>query len=163
MGAILPRQLPITTDRDDEAVGPEHLDRLIGSLGQAFDLIENFERWRIIGGTGQPAFSNGWGNEGSAEDAAFRRNILGQVEIRGLLANAGGFPNGNGTIVFTLPKGYRPKKLDLRFPQVGVSAGGALIAAEAVITSAGNVTVSLSGIALFGVVDRVTFQMIFKP
>jgi hypothetical protein len=60
--------------------------------------------WHNVGAAGEPAFANGWVNNGAPyQVAAFRKDPLGKVQIRGLI-------NG-GTInqpAFTLPVGYRP-------------------------------------------------------
>lgn len=109
------------------------------------------ERWRVVGASGQPAFSNGgegdcvWahgleGVEGAAP-VSFRKDALGRVQLRGLASATDG-PGGDGVcdedapgeaedgIVFVLPAGYRPQHLDLSLlgnAAVIVPSGGAVI------------------------------------
>ncbi len=72
--------------------------------------------YRAVGGTGQPAFANSWVNFGSDwADAAFWRDPLGFVHIRGLIKSG-----VVGSAAFTLPPGFRPK---VNEPFVAVSNG----------------------------------------
>lgn len=61
------------------------------------------EAWREIGGVGQPAFQNSWANNFGVRKAAFRKDSMGMVHLRGCIAG------NNGSVIFTLPAGYRPK------------------------------------------------------
>jgi len=63
--------------------------------------------WIEIGSGGTaPAFQSGWINSGGAlATAAFRKTASGIVEIKGFIQLG-----ASGSIVFTLPAGYRPSK-----------------------------------------------------
>lgn len=62
------------------------------------------EAWRVVGGTNQPAFVNGWINFGAGYNSAgFRKEKGGVVRLRGLVK--AGTP---ALAMFTLPVGYRP-------------------------------------------------------
>jgi hypothetical protein len=77
---------------------------LIQTLQRA---TEGGEQWREVGTPGQPALQNSWANAGAGNTTcAFRKNVLGMVELRGVLTNAAGT---NAATAFVLPDGYRPK------------------------------------------------------
>jgi hypothetical protein len=59
------------------------------------------EDWHYVGEAGEPAFENSWGSGQQA--VAFRIRESGIVDIEGVAS--GGTP---GTVIFTLPAGYRP-------------------------------------------------------
>ena len=60
--------------------------------------------WREIGATNQPAFLNGWLNyDVTYNSAAFRKDALGYVHLKGLVRSG-----GVGSDIFVLPVGYRP-------------------------------------------------------
>ena len=61
------------------------------------------EDWHYVGAAGEPAFENGWSNEGSA-DLAFRYREPGIVDISGVVKNTA----ASFDVIFTLPEGYRP-------------------------------------------------------
>jgi len=71
------------------------------------------EAWREVGAPGQPAFGAGWSNLGGAPNvnqglwgtAAFYRDPLGVVHLKGLVQNPS--PT-QGEPIFILPPGYRP-------------------------------------------------------
>jgi hypothetical protein len=63
------------------------------------------EAWHVVGESGEPAFQNGWTNEPGYHEAAFLRDPMGFVHIRGVVQSG----TDNATI-FTLPEGYRPNK-----------------------------------------------------
>ena len=65
------------------------------------------ENWHEIGATGEPAFQNSWANEGSAgnETAAFRKDGLDRLYLKGYIDTG---TIADGTVIFTLPAGYRP-------------------------------------------------------
>lgn len=70
------------------------------------------EAWREVGAAGQPAFQNSWGNNGGGTDetAAFRKDGNTNVYLKGYIS---GGTTADGTVVFTLPEGYRPNN-DIR-------------------------------------------------
>lgn len=62
------------------------------------------EAWHRVGAAGEPAFRNGWGNEGDLfETVAFFKDREGIVHLRG--AAVGG---ASASAIFQLPAGYRP-------------------------------------------------------
>lgn len=81
-----------------------------GAVGSA-ELAAN-EAWRVIGSTGQPAFSGGWSNSPLGVvpfSARFTKDVVGTVHLAGQIT--GGTISctaGVGT-VFVLPAGYRPR------------------------------------------------------
>jgi len=103
------------------------------------------EVWRT------PVFANGWTNYGQGhQEPGFRKDQLGLVRLRGLLARSGGAPVAGETIV-TLPEGYRPIRKELfsvtdtatTHVRVDVTADGAVVW----VGGSPNPGVSLSGIA----------------
>lgn len=67
------------------------------------DLANADTDWHEIGGTGEPAFENGWVNYGGGYDTlAYRKDAMGFVHLKGAIKS------GTGINVFTLPTGYRP-------------------------------------------------------
>lgn len=67
------------------------------------------EPWREVGASEQPGFTSPWVNFDTSplyRPAKFRKNVLDQVELRGLCAS--GTTGANGQTIFTLPEGYRP-------------------------------------------------------
>lgn len=93
-----------------------------------------------------PTLLNSWVNYGSTyRTAGYWKDIQGQVHLVGMVA--GGTP-GAGSIVFTLPEGYRPDK-----DEIFVSVGNAAFA-QIIIRTSGMVIIyigsgtwtSLSGI-----------------
>lgn len=101
--------------------------------------------FRMVGGTGQPAFTNAWTNFGSGwADAAFWRDPLGFVHMRGLIKSG-----SVGAAAFTLPPGFRPK-VNEAFVTVSNGAVGRVdVLTDGTVVPAApssNVWVSLSGI-----------------
>ncbi|MGB4420411.1 MAG: immunoglobulin domain-containing protein [Candidatus Saccharimonadales bacterium] len=64
-------------------------------------------QWRVVGAVGEPTvFKNGWTNFDSGYNTmAFRKTLSGVVILRGLID--AGTATG-GTVIATLPEGYRP-------------------------------------------------------
>jgi hypothetical protein len=88
------------------------------------------EPFHIVGGTGEPAFQNGWNNFGFGYSlAGFFKDPMGIVHLKGTLSGG-----GSGSIAFTLPEGYRPAE-NLFLP----IAGGGPIAANLQIFPDGTV------------------------
>jgi hypothetical protein len=68
-------------------------------------------KWHVIGQAGEPAFQNNWINYNAVNypPCAFRKLSTGMVALSGLLSQTGWVAGPtSGTIVFTLPVGYRP-------------------------------------------------------
>lgn len=78
------------------------------------------EQWNSVGGTGQPAFQNSWNNYSSGTHAVarFRKEGANTVVLSGLVSGG-----ATGTVVFTLPVGFRPTKIMI-FPLGGDSTSG---------------------------------------
>jgi hypothetical protein len=114
-------------------VGPQ------GPTGAAANL--NVEPFHIVGDPGEPAFENSWVNFGAGTPpASFYKDPLGRVHLRGTVQNG-----TTGTVIFTLPVGYRPANGE-NLPAVG--------AALVTVASTGTVTpfmasstVSINGIS----------------
>lgn len=72
-----------------------------------YDYIYQERSWHEIGASGEPAFQNSWANEGTAgnETAAYKRNE-DKLIMKGLIDSG---TITDGTVIFTLPAGYRPR------------------------------------------------------
>lgn len=134
------------------------------AIVQAYDQIERAEPWHEVGATNEPAFKNSWANFGAADaSAAFRRNVLGQVEFKGELTSPAGGATGNGTIAFSLPNGYFDAVRAQRLVGVGASGVAAPVVAVVQVAVDGSVTITLSGVAANAVVTRVTLTGMTRP
>ena len=76
--------------------------------------------WHVVGDAGEPAFQNGWVNDASFYETRFLRDDYGLVHItsedmqRSVSA---------GSVVFTLPVGFRPPQRLAARVMVGTSIG----------------------------------------
>jgi hypothetical protein len=61
------------------------------------------EYWHLVDTAGEPAYQNGWGQQGGVATVAFMRYPDGLVVLRGGII--GGTP---AVVAFNLPAGYRP-------------------------------------------------------
>jgi len=111
-------------------------------------------RFRLIGGTGQPAFTGTWVNfAGGWQTAGFYKDPLGFVHLRGMIKS--------GTIAtsaFTLPPGHRPAVSE-KFAAATGSAVGNVTAGSVDVLSDGTVVpaVGLTGyVTLSGIRFRTT-------
>ena len=59
-----------------------------------------------MGAPGEPAFENGWANFPAFAPLSFYKDRLGYVHVQGDVRHD--MTNGCGTVIFTLPAGYRP-------------------------------------------------------
>jgi len=60
--------------------------------------------WHSVGAAGEPAFQNSWANLAlPSPPLRFRKDPTGRVYITGVVTGG-----ANGTVIFTLPAGYRP-------------------------------------------------------
>jgi hypothetical protein len=121
---------------DLDEVRIEHLGTPWYAVGDTTKFTDNYEAI--------PGFQNSWVNYGGEMDAAFRRDRVGRVDVKGLIKS--------GTIgnvpAFTLPAGYRPTK-DMRFAIASNSAFGlcwVLANGEVRIPQGNNTWVDLSGV-----------------
>jgi hypothetical protein len=100
------------------------------------------DAWHTIGGGGEPIFQNSWTSyDGGSVFAlpGFRKGPDGRVSLRGQ-AKGGTTPTA-GSVVFTLPAGYRPPKA-LRFGGVeSASLGPTTTWQQVNVTPSGDVTV----------------------
>jgi hypothetical protein len=95
-----------------------------------------------------PTLTNGWVNFGAPrENLSFRKTVTGDVVIRGSVKNG-----ATGTVVFTLPVGYRPAN-ERQFPTV---AGGQL--GSVVVSSTGTVALTLGAGSSANVTVEVRFD-----
>lgn len=94
-----------------------------------------------------PALLNGWVNYGSGfPDAGYRKDALGYVHLHGLIKNG---VTVDGTPIFNLPAGFRPKAT-LHIVAIGNSAAGHIkitTTSVAYGTNTGNGWLSLDGIS----------------
>lgn len=108
------------------------------------------EAWREVGALGEPAFQNSWANFGGAfNTAAFRKDSMGRVHLKGLVKN--GAPAS--ATMFTLPLGYRPVGQAL-FAVVANNTFGRLdipISGGLSLQVGASAFVSLDGVAFFAV------------
>jgi hypothetical protein len=110
------------------------------------------EAWHLIGGGGEPAFTNGWTNFGSGHsNAGFYKDQTGVVHLKGMIVSG-----TLGTTIFTLPTGYRPM-VEERFV-----ANSNDDVCEFIISSAGGVSavnmsagwLSMGGVQFLAQADR---------
>jgi hypothetical protein len=129
--------------------------QLFYDYGTGWALVYQAETWRVVGASGQPAFTNSWTavTAGSARPPAFCLQN-GMVLLAGHVTG----PNSS-TPAFTLPVGYRPAKT-MHMPAAAVASGSdsldAVHAAFVTVFADGRVnpaylsgadSVSLDGIA----------------
>lgn len=101
----------------------------------------------------RPSLLNGFADFGGGyAKAAYHRDALGYVHVKGLVAHAVG--TGGGTIVFVLPLSYRPSEsryfvlmgTGATFQAVEVSPNGN-VATQLVVAAGGNATLEFSFLA----------------
>jgi hypothetical protein len=105
----------------------------------------------VLGAAGEPAFQGAWVHNSGTQQVKFRKDPFGRVRLGGA-AKTG----TSGTVMFTLPAGYRPA-FSGNFI-VSASGGPALVAIDA---STGNVTptnIGSSAVATFVFVEGIEFD-----
>lgn len=77
-------------------------------LSHLFNFLKG-EGWHEVGNTGEPAFQNSWANVGGASDETlgYKKDSFGKLYLKGYIDSG---TITDGTVVFTLPTGYRPIK-----------------------------------------------------
>jgi len=127
----------------------------IATITARIDTLLVPEAWHIVGDPGEPVFENLWTNYTASSKfnvASFYKDHLGTVHLKGLVVVTSG--TGVGTVMFTLPIGYRPEK-QLIVAQIGDSAlvrldvrvdGSVLLA-----VGAGAGSLSIEGISFLAV------------
>jgi hypothetical protein len=81
----------------------------LGGHGPSFFVPAGPAALRVVGAAGGGSFGPGWSSAGSSsiEDPGFWKDSSGTVHLEG----AAGRDSGPGTVIFTLPPGYRPAKI----------------------------------------------------
>lgn len=92
--------IPTGADPDDYVSGAD-FNAVLAALVEA-------PTWHLVGGSGEPAFTNSWVNYGSAwQVARFTKDHTGRVFLGGVVKS------GSAAAIFTLPVGYRPAAAQL--------------------------------------------------
>lgn len=118
------------------------------------DIENSTDIWHYVGGSGEPAFANGWTNFATSESGTDRSFVKFTKMNDGMVLLKGSGKAGTvGMKMFTLPAGYRPDAASDN-PAVSYS-GAAFFVGNVVIDSTGdvapvgaldNLLVSLDGI-----------------
>jgi hypothetical protein len=85
----------------------DHDVRLAG-LGRDIERLKRRSagHWNYVGDTDKPAFQNSWANAGGdLQTLRYRWHLGGGFEIQGSVTGG-----ATGTVIFTLPEGYRPSE-----------------------------------------------------
>lgn len=88
------------------------------------------EKWNVVGASGQPAFQNSWNF--NTNNVRFKKDKSGFLVMDGVA-----FGGSTGTVVFTLPVGYRPAT-SKRF----YGASNAVDTSQVYIATNGDVSIS---------------------
>lgn len=108
--------------------------------------------WVEVGsGGGAPAFQNSWNNLSVATPARYRKTPSGLITLDGLIEGG-----ANGTVVFTLPTGFRPTKQTL-ISAFGQDGGGDRASVISIATN-GNVSISSTAPLSGGVFVQATLN-----
>lgn len=133
----------------------------IGQTPQNTDLsalsLAAAEAFRTIGGGGNPAFGSPWVNEGGAySTAAFRKLSNELVALRGVVKSG-----HNGDTIFTLPSGYRPSEQRNLWTIAADAGFSTYYPTLLVITTAGAVSVVVSGFSGATVIQHLMLDCVF--
>lgn len=113
-----------------------------------------------VGGSGEPAFQNSWVNNdnnlpspggGTNRDLCFWKDSFNEVRFEGVIKSG-----ANSSVVFVLPSGYRPGRMNVTMV---ISASGGL--ALLIVSSNGDVVLSnigTSSVTAFAQVDGASFR-----
>ena len=92
--------------------------------------VASTDTWHSVGGGGEPAYQNSWsGHNGSV--AQFYKDSADNVHIRGMVTGG-----ASGTVVFTLPAGYRPTGWSEVYTAEGAGGAGTMLVS---VSSTGDV------------------------
>ncbi len=106
-------------DKAEPGLSVANAEALGGKPASDFASSE-VEPYHEVGTPGEPGFQNSWINFGAgASTAAFYKDPLGVVHLKGLLSNS---PGAVAKVAFTLPPGYRPAQV-LFMPTSGDPTG----------------------------------------
>ena len=98
-------------------------------------VISEVDDWHAVGGAGEPAFQNGWGNLAGFQPMEFKLTPFNEVKMRGFI-QAG--TTTNGTTLWTMPVGYRPINT-IRLPTLpGTVSGYPQILSTGIVQIAGG-------------------------
>jgi hypothetical protein len=100
--------------------GPQGIQGPIGATGG--NATVPMDTWHVVGAAGEPAFGTKFQQYGSGTgQAAFRKDPLGRVELKGLVQTIGTLANADA--LFTLPATHWPKQLVIFDTSVNGVAG----------------------------------------
>ena len=117
--------------------GFQDLTQVTTWLRRVYDKMFLVEEWHEVGDANEPAFENSWVNYGSGySTTGFMKDPHGMVKLKGVVQSG-----TSGTVVFTLPAGYRPGATCI-FSAVNVNGGGHSTVS---VNTSGQVTVTASG------------------
>jgi hypothetical protein len=124
-------------------------DAAAGSKVQTSDgtswIDNSVEAFHVVGAAGEPAFQNAWVNFGGGLSTVGFYKDRSRVYLKGQ-AKSG----ANGTVIFTLPVGYRPsERMDFPCGIPGATSTVAIMTDGSVVPTdtAGNARISLDGIS----------------
>jgi hypothetical protein len=123
-------------------------------LQVASNAAQPMDSVHIVGNPGEPAFQNAWVNYDTTRTARFRKTPDGAVRLGGTVKSG-----ASGTVVFTLPAGYRPP-IERDFIVMAATSGGNGTAYVQVLPT-GTVTISaISGslVGTYTMLDGVVFD-----
>ena len=117
-------------------------DDVAGMSTAGYAAVAAGEDWHYVGEAGEPAFDGSWGNLGATSTLGFRIREAGVVDVQGTISNAGA--NSSGSVVFTLPDGYRPS-VATRYPVTVLTDDPAVAAGLMTVSTAGVVGINTLG------------------
>jgi len=144
---------PLAGDRIilDNGAATEQFQALLEEIEQ----FSSVEDWHIVGNANEPAFQNSWDNIGGGDAvAAFYKDSFGRVYIKGHVDTG-----ASGTAVFTLPQDYRPSEIVEFTCHTTSGGGGSGGHSYAVITTDGDVTLTMSGTSIDVSMDNISFRV----
>lgn len=140
----------ISDQRVEQPATQRAVDAITRTLIAVVNFLQPFaqaEKWHFVGTPNEPVFGTSWQNytgAGSFQFAAYRKNPLGRVELRGLVERTAGVV----TTIFTLPQGYRPVRQEIFFTGGNTGAGRVDVMpdGQVIYNSGGTTFFTLAGI-----------------